>query len=240
MYLKSMTVTDYSTGNSYSYGDQSGSWESIVANGGKVNGNSADEPTSTQSAPLITATVDSVPVPWSGTHRETSSFVTPDVWPWVATGSPTASTGLPSGWESGSGQIKPPGGGSVSEHCLAPTSTPFVSITKTDPLFSQSTFRSTSVPLASSSVVSSRSGLETPSKSVTRPATTTSTSTTKTHQHTEYWETDSATTLVSSAKATSSPTIAPSVGGGISLYQYPAALSMSIVCVLLGGIFALL
>ncbi|CEO60937.1 Putative Cell wall glucanase [Penicillium brasilianum] len=216
MYLKSMTVTDYSTGNSYSYGDQSGSWESITANGGKVNGNSADEPTSTQSAPLITATVDSVPVPWSGTHRETSSYVTPNVWPWVATGSPTASTGLPSGWESGSGQIQPPGGGS-------------------------STFRSTSVPLASSSVVSSRSGPETPSSSVTRHAPTTSLSTTKTqHQHTEYWETDTATTLVSSAKATATRTIAPSVGGGVSLYQSPPALTMSIVCVLLGGIFGLL
>lgn len=241
MYLKSMTVTDYSTGNSYSYGDQSGSWQSIVSNGGKVNGNSVDEPTSTQSAPLITATVDSVPVPWSGTHRETSSFVTPNVWPWVATGSPM-STGLPSGWESGSGQIRAPGGGSVSEHCLAPTSTSFVSITKTDPLSSQSTSRFTSVPLVSSSVAFSPSGPKSSSKLVTRPATTTSTSTTKNrHQHTEYMQPDDpATTEVSSAKATSSPTIAPSVGGGISLYRVPTALSMSFVCVLLGGIFALL
>ncbi|KAF9248039.1 CAZyme family GH16 [Penicillium roqueforti] len=114
MYLKSMTVTDYSTGTSYKYGDTSGSWESIVAEGGKVNGNKAAEPTSTESAPLITATVDSVPVPWSGTHKETTSWVTPNVWPWVASDSPSASsTGSQYDWESGSGQNKPPGGDSM-------------------------------------------------------------------------------------------------------------------------------
>ncbi|KAJ9490052.1 hypothetical protein VN97_g3218 [Penicillium thymicola] len=112
MYMKSMTVTDYSTGTSYRYGDKSGSWQSIVAEGGTINGNKAAEPTSTESAPAITATIDSVPVPWSGTHKETSSWVTPNVWPWVATGSPLASsTGYD--WESGSGQNMPPGGGSM-------------------------------------------------------------------------------------------------------------------------------
>lgn len=116
MHMKSMTVTDYSTGTSYRYGDKSGSWQSIIAEGGKVNGNRAAEPTSTESAPVITATIDSVPVPWSGTHKETSSWVTPDVWPWVATGAPSASsTGYQSGWESSSGQKQPPGGGSISE-----------------------------------------------------------------------------------------------------------------------------
>ncbi|KAJ5906143.1 extracellular glycosidase [Penicillium subrubescens] len=215
MYLKSMKVTDYSTGNSYSYGDQSGSWESIVSNGGKVNGNSADEPTSTQSAPLITATVDSVPVPWSGTHRETSSFVTPNVWPWVATGSPT-STGLPSGWESSSGQIQAPGGGS-------------------------STSQFTSLPLVSSSVAFSPSGPKSSSRLVTRPATTSTSTTKNRHQHTEYLQTDDPTTTeVPSVKATSSPTSAPLVGGGISRYRVPTALSMSLVCVLLGGVFAFL
>ncbi|EPS34028.1 putative chitin glucanosyltransferase [Penicillium oxalicum 114-2] len=115
MYLKSMTVTDYSTGNSYSYGDHSGSWESIISNGGQVNGNGGDEPTVAQPAPVITATADSVPIPWSGTHRETSSFVTPDVWPWVATGSPTSfsTSRFPPGWHSGSGHIQPPSGGSA-------------------------------------------------------------------------------------------------------------------------------
>ncbi|KAJ5468252.1 Cell wall glucanase [Penicillium sp. IBT 31633x] len=114
MYLKSMTVTDYSTGTSYSYGDRSGSWQSIVAEGGTVNGNKDAAPTSTESAPAITATVDSVPVPWSGTHRETSTWVTPNVWPWVASGSPQASsTGFQYDWESSSGYNKPPNGGSI-------------------------------------------------------------------------------------------------------------------------------
>ncbi|KAJ5093238.1 Cell wall glucanase [Penicillium angulare] len=113
MYMKSMSVTDYSTGSSYTYSDKTGTWQSITADGGKVNGNSAEEPASTQSAPEVTATVD-IPVPWSGTHKETSSWVTPDVWPWVATDSPTAgATGLPSGWESSSGHLQPPGGGSM-------------------------------------------------------------------------------------------------------------------------------
>jgi hypothetical protein len=116
MYLKSMTVTDYSTGSSYSYGDMSGTWESITSNGGKINGNEGVEPTSTESAPLITSTAGNAPVPWSGTHKETSSWVTPNVWPWVAAGSPTASsTGYQYDWESSSGQNKPPGGASASK-----------------------------------------------------------------------------------------------------------------------------
>lgn len=38
MYIKSLIVTDYSTGKEYKYGDQSGSWSSIEAVDGKVNG----------------------------------------------------------------------------------------------------------------------------------------------------------------------------------------------------------
>lgn len=38
MYVKQIIVTDYSTGESYSYDGTSGSWESIVAKDGKVNG----------------------------------------------------------------------------------------------------------------------------------------------------------------------------------------------------------
>ncbi|KAK1149159.1 transglycosylase [Aspergillus melleus] len=118
MYLKSLKVTDYSTGSTYSYGDKSGSWESIQAEGGKVNGNSAAETfSSVQSAPSVTATVDSIPIPFSGTHRETSSFVTPNIWPWVPT--PTKSSTrpertFPDGWtSSGSGPVQPPSAASV-------------------------------------------------------------------------------------------------------------------------------
>ena len=38
MGIKSVLVADYSSGKQYSYSDQSGSWESIKADGGKVNG----------------------------------------------------------------------------------------------------------------------------------------------------------------------------------------------------------
>ena len=127
MYLKSLKVTDYSTGSSYSYGDKSGDWTSITANGGKVNGNiGADTMTSIQSAPTVTSTVASIPIPWSGTHRETNTFTTPDVWPWVATGS---STSIP--WSySGSGQVQPPGAASVSEHFLPPYTMVSVTVAK--------------------------------------------------------------------------------------------------------------
>ncbi|KAB8075767.1 concanavalin A-like lectin/glucanase domain-containing protein [Aspergillus leporis] len=120
MYLKSLKVTDYSTGTEYSYGDQSGSWQSIESKGGKINGNSAAETFSTvQSAPAITSTVASIPIPWSGTHRQTSSFVTPSVWPWVpkaTTAAPKDTRGaLPSGWTfSGSRQVQPPSAASSS------------------------------------------------------------------------------------------------------------------------------
>ncbi|KAI9850374.1 MAG: hypothetical protein M1838_005764 [Thelocarpon superellum] len=37
MVVQSVTVTDYSTGTQYSYGDTSGTWQSIVSTGGKIN-----------------------------------------------------------------------------------------------------------------------------------------------------------------------------------------------------------
>ncbi|KAJ5090159.1 hypothetical protein N7532_008843 [Penicillium argentinense] len=232
MYLKSMTVTDYSTGNSYSYGDKSGSWESIIANNGKVNGNSGDEPTSTESAPVITATVDSVPIPWSGTHKETSSWVTPNVWPWVATDSPTgtAAGSLPSGWESRSNNIQPPGGGSVSERSRARRNSSMESITKTKFSSTQSTFLSTSAPSVSSSVAFSPSGLRSSSKNVTRHA-----SKTTTEKHRTRRPTDVATaTAENQAPATTmSSHDAPSANSGATLYHTPAALGT--FCVIFGG-----
>ncbi|RAH73351.1 glycoside hydrolase family 16 protein [Aspergillus aculeatinus CBS 121060] len=113
MYMKSLKVTDYSTGSSYTYSDKSGLWTSITSDGGKINGNiNADTISSVQSAPTITATV-SIPIPWPGTHRETSSYVTPDVWPWVTgTGAAAAYTGS---WSySSSGQVQPPSAASVT------------------------------------------------------------------------------------------------------------------------------
>ena len=38
MHIRQLVVSDYSSGTEYVYGDQSGTWESIEANGGSVNG----------------------------------------------------------------------------------------------------------------------------------------------------------------------------------------------------------
>ncbi|KAI9925148.1 hypothetical protein AWENTII_011609 [Aspergillus wentii] len=216
MYLKSLSATDYSTGSSYSYSDKTGTWESIVAEGGQVNGNSAAEPKSTESAPPVTATIDSAPIPFSGTHRETSSFVTPSEWPWIPTAtaesSEPTSKSLPSGWTfSGSGQIHPPSAAS-------------------------STVRSTSASSASLLASSSPSGLETGSKS----ATSSRLHTTTTPKSTGHSTVTAVTTLATGgtgSSATPSPTntahIAPTVGTANSVYKAPIA--MGALCVLLGS-----
>ncbi|KAL2870957.1 glycoside hydrolase family 16 protein [Aspergillus lucknowensis] len=116
MYVKSLKVTDYSTGTSYTYGDKSGTWQSIVSEGGEVNGNSdAEAMTSIDSVPTITATVDGGPIPFGGTHMETTSHTTPNVYPWVprpstaGDDSDSPSTSLPGGWSfAGSGKTQPP------------------------------------------------------------------------------------------------------------------------------------
>lgn len=125
MYLKSLKVTDYSTGNSYKYGDNSGSWQSIEADGGEVNGNSAAQTmTDVGPGPSITATADSGPIPFEGTHRQTTSYTPPNVYPWVPNPSSdggsrdSPSTDLPGGWQfAGSGHVQPPSRSSMSEHC---------------------------------------------------------------------------------------------------------------------------
>jgi hypothetical protein len=132
MYLKSLVATDYSTGKSYTYSDKSGTWQSITSEGGQINGNAGAESISTvESAPPVTATINSAPIPFSGTHRETSSFVTPSIWPWVPkpttlSSSVAKSTTLPSGWTfSGSRQVQPPSAASVSEHSPSVASAAF-------------------------------------------------------------------------------------------------------------------
>lgn len=122
MYMKSLSVTDYSTGTSYTYGDHSGSWESITSNGGTINGNIGAAPKEASSAPPVTSTASSGPIPWSGTHKETSSFSTPSIYPWVpestlstATSAVTSYSGLPSGWTvTSSGRVQPPSAASVT------------------------------------------------------------------------------------------------------------------------------
>jgi len=127
MQVKSIAVTDYSTGTQYTYCGTSGNWQSIQAVGGKVtaNGGSGASPAD-YSAPAVTASSDSAPIPFEGTHRDSSStYSQPNVYPWVAgattlqtsaTATATTYPGLPSGWTvSNSGKVIPPSAASVSE-----------------------------------------------------------------------------------------------------------------------------
>ncbi|KAI9738836.1 MAG: hypothetical protein M1834_008343 [Cirrosporium novae-zelandiae] len=124
MYVKSVSVTDYSTGTSYSYGDQSGDWTSIESKGGSIGSNEDSSSVATVSvaSDYSTATsTNSVPAPFEGTHKQTSIYLTPTVYPWVA-GSTTLTTSvnpsvtitnLPSGWHvTSSGKVVPNAGGS--------------------------------------------------------------------------------------------------------------------------------
>ncbi|KAF7185783.1 putative extracellular glycosidase [Pseudocercospora fuligena] len=96
MYVSQVAIVDYSTGSKYTYGDQSGTWESIESEGGQVNGNSGGSVTVTD-APQITTTTSGYEG-WSGTHDTHTATV-----------SYTTLPGLPSGWTiSGSGKVVPP------------------------------------------------------------------------------------------------------------------------------------
>lgn len=84
-YVASVNVTDYSTGQTYEYSDMSGSAASIVANGGKVNGNapsdgnSAKAPQGTSPAaasqPVDNAAPAKGPCVWAARCDKTPSVV---------------------------------------------------------------------------------------------------------------------------------------------------------------------
>ena len=94
MVVQSLSVTDYSTGSEYSYSGTSGTWGSIVATGGTVNGDAGASPTVTN-APAITSTSSGDPA-WRGESE-------------LPTGSYTSLIGLPSGWTvNGAGKVVPP------------------------------------------------------------------------------------------------------------------------------------
>ncbi|TKX21741.1 extracellular glycosidase-like protein 1 [Elsinoe australis] len=97
MVVKSVAVTDYSTGTQYKYGDTSGSWQSIQAVGGKVN--SGGSSNTNVASPAITSTSSGGPQ-WRGTHRSQTTLD-----PSVNTNYP----GLPAGWTvTSSGKVVPP------------------------------------------------------------------------------------------------------------------------------------
>ncbi|KAL6895562.1 family 18 glycoside hydrolase [Trichoderma longibrachiatum] len=101
MMVQSITVSDYSTGKQYVYGDSSGSWQSIQAVGGQVNGNTGNKNVLTVTASNSNAgstptIVLSIPVGGIGTDKSPAT-ATQTGWPWVAGATPTSGT-IPSGW----------------------------------------------------------------------------------------------------------------------------------------------
>lgn len=100
MSVKSLKVTDYSTGSSYTYGDTSGSWTSIQSDGGSINGNLNNAGTLTTTAVAAGSTATgSAAVPAGGIGGDSSS-------------SSDSSSSLPEGWVMTSeGKIVPSGAG---------------------------------------------------------------------------------------------------------------------------------
>ncbi|KAG8629204.1 hypothetical protein KVT40_003069 [Elsinoe batatas] len=97
MVVKSISVTDYSTGSAYRYGDTSGSWQSIQAVGGQVNSRGGSN--TNVASPAITSTSSGGPQ-WRGTHRSQTTLD-----PSINTNYP----GLPAGWTvTSSGKVVPP------------------------------------------------------------------------------------------------------------------------------------
>jgi len=125
MVVQSISVTDYSTGTSYEYGNESGTWSSIESEGGAVNANAGASNTEA-AAPAITSTSSGAGEPFSGTHADCSTCTTPGLGTYVPTATNTCSQAatattylnLPSGYsvDSCSGKVVLPSAAPVSKH----------------------------------------------------------------------------------------------------------------------------
>ncbi|KAG6011518.1 hypothetical protein E4U43_008263 [Claviceps pusilla] len=103
MLVRSVVIADYSTGKQYRYKDTSGSWESIEAVGGRINGNGNGNgnglsPPPPAETPGVAPAPIPVPVPVGGIAKDGSSATaTQTGWPWVASATPGPGT-IPEGW----------------------------------------------------------------------------------------------------------------------------------------------
>lgn len=99
MYVQSINVQDYSTGSEYKYEGSSGSWQDITAVGGSVGSSGSGSSGSGFSGTPTNG--DTATATWTGTHENTSAFVTPSTYPWVpassapSTGSSSSDSGPP-------------------------------------------------------------------------------------------------------------------------------------------------
>jgi hypothetical protein len=120
MTVQSLSVTDYSTGKSYTYGDTTGTWQSIKAEDGSVNGNLGKAGIQTVTATAAAATGSSVAaptVPVGGIGQ--GDTATQTGWPWTTTNT-AASNPIPSGWRmTPEGKLIPNAAGSVRAPNLA-------------------------------------------------------------------------------------------------------------------------
>lgn len=107
MVVKSLAVTDYSTGTSYKYGDQSGNWTSIESVGGSVNGNIGAAGASVSSADVPSGTA-SPSIPAGLSPAQSAAAV--------------STSGIPAGWViTASGKVVPSGAvGSKTKHFTIP------------------------------------------------------------------------------------------------------------------------
>jgi beta-glucanase (GH16 family) len=123
MVVQSLAVTDYSTGTQYKYGDNSGTWQSIQAIGGTINGNSNGNanPVSSADVPAATSASPSIPAGVGSSGKTDTRTLTG--WPWVASPTTmvtassafTSAAGVPSGWViSTEGKIVPASSAAVS------------------------------------------------------------------------------------------------------------------------------
>ncbi len=107
MVVKSIAVTDYSTGTQYSYSGTSGTWQSIQSQGGKISGTGSKAVGPVEAGSSSSASSESAPLPFSGTHKEAAVTTHANVYPWVAstlatsTTAPTSYPNLPSGYKVG-------------------------------------------------------------------------------------------------------------------------------------------
>lgn len=124
MTVRSVAITDYSTGTQYTYNGNSGNKESIVAVGGAVMGNANDagSPVATADIPAVTSISPSIPAGGLGTdHGNTASRTG---WPWVANPTTlvtetrqTSAPGLPAGWFiNGEGKVVPASSAAGGKH----------------------------------------------------------------------------------------------------------------------------
>ncbi|RMY22808.1 hypothetical protein D0867_02476 [Hortaea werneckii] len=135
MLVDSISVTDYSTGSEYTWGDQSGTWSSIRSKGGEINGNIGADTIASGNAPAVTtAAAGSNVEPYSGTHASCSTCSSPGIGGWTVSASSEPSVtntdypGLPSGWTvSSSGKVIPPSAAPSTYHSALSASSPAVS-----------------------------------------------------------------------------------------------------------------